>query len=103
MRRTISSGRRRQLARNINWLSRLAGGVRDCSLAATPEQLGAEGHFARLRLLDPDRYRLEHFREEQSEYAASAGLAEKLMAEDELEGASLSQLREILPSATNRF
>lgn len=65
-------------------------------LTATPEQLGAEGHFARLRLLDPDRYPdLEHFREEQSEYAASAGLAEKLMAEDELEGASLSQLREI--------
>ncbi len=25
-------------------------------LTATPEQLGAEGHFARLRLLDPDRY-----------------------------------------------
>ena len=25
-------------------------------LTATPEQLGAEGHFARLRLLDPERY-----------------------------------------------
>ncbi|MEM8593674.1 MAG: SNF2-related protein, partial [Pseudomonadota bacterium] len=25
-------------------------------LTATPEQLGVEGHFARLRLLDPDRY-----------------------------------------------
>ena len=25
-------------------------------LTATPEQLGVEGHFARLRLLDPDRF-----------------------------------------------
>ena len=25
-------------------------------LTATPQQLGPEGHFARLRLLDPDRY-----------------------------------------------
>src|SRR5690606_20137047 len=25
-------------------------------LTATPEQLGLDGHFARLRLLDPDRY-----------------------------------------------
>ena len=33
-------------------------------LTATPEQLGAEGHFARLRLLDPERYPdLEKFKE----------------------------------------
>ena len=25
-------------------------------LTATPQQLGPEGHFARLQLLDPDRY-----------------------------------------------
>jgi ATP-dependent helicase HepA len=25
-------------------------------LTATPEQLGMSGHFARLRLLDPDRF-----------------------------------------------
>ncbi|MGB0185161.1 MAG: SNF2-related protein, partial [Opitutales bacterium] len=36
-------------------------------LTATPEQLGAEGHFARLRLLDPDRYPdLEGFKAEQA-------------------------------------
>jgi ATP-dependent helicase HepA len=65
-------------------------------LTATPEQLGADGHFARLRLLDSDRYPdLEHFREEQSEYAAAAGLAEQLLARDELETASRTQLREI--------
>ena len=34
-------------------------------LTATPEQLGLDGHFARLRLLDPDRYSdLGQFREE---------------------------------------
>ena len=38
-------------------------------LTATPEQLGADSHFARLRLLDPDRYpNLGQFREEQAAY-----------------------------------
>ena len=38
-------------------------------LSATPQQLGAEGHFARLRLLDPDRYSdLAHFVEETAHY-----------------------------------
>ena len=36
-------------------------------LTATPEQLGVESHFARLRLLDPDRYHdLEIFKQETS-------------------------------------
>lgn len=48
-------------------------------LTATPEQLGAEGHFARLRLLDPDRYPdLDQFIEEQADYAGVAKLADKL-------------------------
>lgn len=38
-------------------------------LTATPQQLGAEGHFARLQLLDPDRYSdLEEFLEESAHY-----------------------------------
>ncbi|GAB2196006.1 RNA polymerase-associated protein RapA [Sessilibacter sp. MAH4] len=38
-------------------------------LTATPEQLGVESHFARLRLLDPDRYHsLEAYREEEQRY-----------------------------------
>lgn len=42
-------------------------------LTATPEQMGLESHFARLRLLDPDRYQdLERFREEENGYAAVA-------------------------------
>ena len=38
-------------------------------LTATPEQLGIESHFARLRLLDPDRYYdLERFKNEESNF-----------------------------------
>ncbi|MEM8594308.1 MAG: RNA polymerase-associated protein RapA, partial [Pseudomonadota bacterium] len=40
-------------------------------LTATPEQLGVEGHFARLRLLDPDRYYdLPTFVNEDKDYQA---------------------------------
>jgi ATP-dependent helicase HepA len=50
-------------------------------LTATPEQLGLASHFARLRLLDPDRfYDLEAFLRESEGYRELAGLAEKLMA-----------------------
>ncbi|MBI9053249.1 MAG: RNA polymerase-associated protein RapA [Bacteroidales bacterium] len=38
----------------VELLSKVAKGL--LLLTATPEQLGAESHFARLRLLDPDRY-----------------------------------------------
>jgi ATP-dependent helicase HepA len=42
-------------------------------LTATPEQMGLESHFARLRLLDPDRYHsLEAFREEEAHYVEVA-------------------------------
>ncbi|NVK42493.1 MAG: RNA polymerase-associated protein RapA [Oceanospirillaceae bacterium] len=52
-------------------------------LTATPEQLGPDGHFARLRLLDPDRYHdLRAFREEESEYRTISNLVERLQAED---------------------
>lgn len=50
-------------------------------LTATPEQLGVEGHFARLRLLDPDRYpSLEAFLAESKEYTPIAKIADKLIA-----------------------
>lgn len=48
-------------------------------LTATPEQLGQAGHFARLRLLDPDRYNdLEAFRQEAAGYQAVADLVDAL-------------------------
>ncbi len=45
-------------------------------LTATPEQLGRDSHFARLRLLDPDRYAsLDTFIAEQESYQQVAALA----------------------------
>ena len=51
-------------------------------LTATPEQLGKESHFARLRLLDPDRFSdLAHFLQEEQGYRALAEQAEALLAD----------------------
>lgn len=62
----------------IEALAREAGGV--LLLTATPEQLGIEGHFARLRLLDSDRYYdLNKFREEESSYQAVSALVAALV------------------------
>lgn len=48
-------------------------------LTATPEQLGEESHFARLRLLDPNRYdNYEDFINESSEHKIIAEIVEKL-------------------------
>ena len=50
-------------------------------LTATPQQLGPEGHFARLRLLDPDRYSdLAHFLEEAEGYEKVAKAIDRLSA-----------------------
>ncbi len=50
-------------------------------LTATPQQLGPEGHFARLQLLDPDRYvDLEHYRGETAHYEEVADAVESLAA-----------------------
>ncbi len=51
-------------------------------LTATPEQLGVEGHFARLRLLDPDRYHdLRAFLAEERQYQAVSDLLQRLFEE----------------------
>ena len=50
-------------------------------LTATPEQAGIESHFARLRLLDPDRFSsLENFLEEQRHYSEWNDLIEGLQS-----------------------
>ncbi len=54
-------------------------------LTATPEQLGREAHFARLRLLDPDRFHdLQAFRNEAELYAPIAEAVGHLLREGEL-------------------
>ncbi|MET0090440.1 MAG: RNA polymerase-associated protein RapA [Candidatus Thiodiazotropha sp.] len=54
-------------------------------LTATPEQLGQAGHFARLRLLDPDRYYdLHQFLEEERLYEPVAEAVEYLLQQQAL-------------------
>ncbi len=49
-------------------------------LTATPEQLGKEGHFARLRLLDPDRFpSFTQFNIEEKKYQPVAQVVEHLL------------------------
>jgi ATP-dependent helicase HepA len=48
-------------------------------LTATPEQIGQESHFARLRLLDPARFHdLQQFREDEQRYRQWSELADAL-------------------------
>ncbi|WP_218279912.1 SNF2-related protein [Verrucomicrobium spinosum] len=50
-------------------------------LTATPQQLGPEGHFARLRLLDPNRYQsLEKFLQEAEHYEVVAQAVDRLQS-----------------------
>ena len=52
-------------------------------LTATPEQLGKESHFARLRLLDPDRfYQFDQFLAEQAQFEPVADAARILLSDD---------------------
>ncbi len=54
-------------------------------LTATPEQLGKESHFARLRLLDPDRfYSFTAFLEEEKSFEPVANAAKSLLADKPL-------------------
>ena len=49
-------------------------------LSATPRQLGPEGHFARLRLLDPERYiDMDAFQQEAEHYEEVADAVGRLM------------------------
>lgn len=66
-------------------------------LTATPEQLGRESHFARLRLLDPDRfYDYEAFVEEEDQYAPVADAVTALFSGVKLENSAKNQITELL-------
>lgn len=65
-------------------------------LTATPEQLGAEGHFARLRLLDPDRYGdFSSFINGRAEYRRTARIASRLLDGKALAAQDLKTIREL--------
>jgi ATP-dependent helicase HepA len=66
-------------------------------LTATPEQLGKESHFARLRLLDPDRfYSFAAFVEEERLFEPVADAAKLLLAEVALDEAAQQHLTALL-------
>lgn len=73
-------------------------------LTATPEQLGVEGHFARLRLLDPDRYSdFETFQGERKTYQQSARIAAKLLESSRLTVSDKRALRTICNADPERL
>lgn len=84
-------------------------------LTATPEQLGQASHFARLKLLDPERYPdLETFREEEQQFEKTAGIANSILSDDDLDDKQLDAVgkaldrewtdteREVLKNASSR-
>ena len=66
-------------------------------LTATPEQLGAESHFARLHLLDPNRfYDYQAFIDEQRNYSAVAEAVQYLLADQPLTVQAQATLTKLL-------
>ncbi|WP_323756729.1 RNA polymerase-associated protein RapA [Roseivirga sp.] len=75
----------------VELLSKVAKGL--LLLTATPEQLGVESHFARLRLLDPERYAdYETFKNETQDHTAVANIVEQLLSGKDLEAADVQLL-----------
>ncbi len=66
-------------------------------LTATPEQLGKMSHFARLRLLDPDRFPdYERFIEDERGYQSVASLVQHLLSEQAITSEQVNHLKEVL-------
>ncbi|KHT45495.1 RNA polymerase-associated protein RapA [Vibrio sinaloensis] len=66
-------------------------------LTATPEQLGRESHFARLRLLDSDRFfDYQEFVKEEEQYAPVADSVSALFSGQKLENNAKNQITELL-------
>ncbi len=72
-------------------------------LTATPEQLGKESHFARLRLLDPDRFPdFEQFLEEEKSYQPVAQVVQDLLDANPLSEDDLVLIRSTLDEGDNQ-
>ncbi|TDQ56209.1 ATP-dependent helicase HepA [Mesocricetibacter intestinalis] len=66
-------------------------------LSATPEQLGRESHFARLRLLDPHRFHdYQAFLEEQQQYRPVAEAVQALLKDSVLDERQKKVLAQLL-------
>ena len=72
-------------------------------LTATPEQLGKESHFARLRLLDPDRFpNFDTFEKEEQGYEPVACAVEQLLGGQALDEQARQTLAATLDEGDNR-
>ena len=72
-------------------------------LTATPEQLGKESHFARLRLLDPNRFSdLASYLQEETNYAPLADVVDVLQQDGSLNDDHLKVLGQTLDEGDNR-
>ncbi|GMR22612.1 MAG: RNA polymerase-associated protein RapA [Acidobacteriota bacterium] len=81
----------------VDALSRSAPGL--LLLTATPEQLGEENHFARLRLLDSARYpSYERYQEEARHYRKVAATAGRLIDGSPLTEDQARELESLLPA-----
>ncbi|AUX73707.1 RNA polymerase-associated protein RapA [Erwinia pyrifoliae] len=66
-------------------------------LTATPEQLGMESHFARLRLLDPNRFHdFAQFVEEQKHFRPIADAVTMLLADQKIGNDELNLLNDLM-------
>lgn len=66
-------------------------------LTATPEQLGVASHFARLRLLDENRFAsLDEFIDAEAGFAEVAQIASVLMSDDALSDKQIAALEKLL-------
>ncbi|MCW8874583.1 MAG: RNA polymerase-associated protein RapA [Gammaproteobacteria bacterium] len=85
-------------------VARLAAAIRGVLLlTATPEQLGKESHFARLRLLDPDRFSdIDRYLAEEQGYEPIARAVEDLLGSEQPDAASLATLRATLAEGDNQ-
>ena len=71
-------------------------------LTATPEQLGKESHFARLRLLDPDRFpTFQQFVEEEENYEPYAQVIEDLLNNKSLSKDDISLIKTTIDEGDN--
>ncbi|MCB1098567.1 MAG: RNA polymerase-associated protein RapA [Verrucomicrobiae bacterium] len=82
----------------VETLSKTAPGL--LLLTATPRQLGEDGHFARLKLLDPARYTsLEEFKEEAAHYAEVSKLVDVLLGKSKLTATARKKLAKHMDEA----
>ena len=85
----------------VDELSKVTPGV--LLLTATPEQLGKASHFARLRLLDQDRFpNFETFVKEEKSYEPIAQSIEQLFSDDVIDAKAQQTLKDIITETENQ-